>query len=311
MKLLAIKILKGSQYPRLTGPLAIGLIALMTGSQTLAANATSSSKGDADRGAYLVIAGGCVSCHTDSENDGVPFAGGHRLATPYGVFVTPNITPDKETGIGTWTDAEFLAALREGRAPDGSAYYPSFPYPSYAGMTEQDALDIKAWLDTLEPVRQQNAAHELAWYVPGRWAMQIWQRLFSPWQYAAQDDMDPEWQRGAYLVRHLGHCGECHSPRNIFGALDTARELTGSGSNKKSAGGKAADGTGPNISSDRKNGIGGWTPDDLEFFLELGMQPDGNFSGGQMTAVIDDNTALLTPEDRRAIATFLLNQPAR
>ena len=163
----------------------------------------------------------------------VPFAGGHRLATPYGVFVTPNITPDEETGIGQWTDAEFLAALREGRAPDGSAYYPSFPYPSYAGMTEQDALDIKAWLDTLEPVRQPNNAHELAWYVPGRWAMRIWQQLFSPWQYAESASTDTELQRGAYLVRHLGHCGECHTPRNIFGALDTARELAGSGSNDK------------------------------------------------------------------------------
>jgi len=293
------------------GFLTVGLIAIVTGGQTPAANASSSSKGDVDRGAYLVTAGGCVSCHTDSENDGVPFAGGHRLATPYGVFVTPNITPDKETGIGAWTDAEFLAALREGRAPDGSAYYPSFPYPSYAGMAEQDALDIKAWLDTLEPVRQPNATHELAWYVPGRWAMQIWQRLFSPWQYADNPRTDPEWQRGAYLVRHLGHCGECHTPRNIFGALDTARELAGSGSNKKADDDKAVDGTGPNISSDRKNGIGSWTRDDLEFFLEMGMQPNGDFSGGQMTTVIDDNTALLTPEDRRAIATFLLNQPAR
>jgi mono/diheme cytochrome c family protein len=306
-----IKMLKGSQYPRLTGPLAIGLIALVTGGHTLAASATSNTKGDTDRGAYLVTAAGCVSCHTDSENDGAPFAGGHRLATPYGVFVTPNITPDKETGIGTWTDAEFLAALRGGRAPDGSAYYPSFPYPSYAGMTEQDALDIKAWLDRLAPVRQPNAAHELAWYVPGRWAMQIWQRLFSPWQYGDNPGMDPEWQRGAYLVRHLGHCGECHTPRNIFGALDTARELTGSSSESEPDDGKTVDGTGPNISADRKNGIGAWTRGDLELFLEMGLRPDGDFSGGQMAAVIDDNTALLTPEDRRAIAAFLLKQPAR
>lgn len=303
--------LKGSQYLRLTGPLAIGLITLMTGGHTLAANAPGSSKGDADRGAYLVTAGGCVSCHTDSENDGRPFAGGHRLATPYGVFVTPNITPDSETGIGKWTDAEFLAALREGRAPDGSAYYPSFPYPSYAGMTEQDALDIKAWLDTLEPVRQPNAAHELAWYVPGRWAMRIWQPLFSPWQYPESASTDPEWQRGAYLVRHLGHCGECHTPRNIFGALDIARELVGSGSNTKADGDKAVDSTGPNISADRKNGIGAWTRGDLELFLEMGLRPDGDFSGGHMAAVIDDNTALLTPEDRQAITTFLLEQPAR
>lgn len=306
-----IEMLQRLQLRRFTGPLTIGLLTLLTGGHAVISKASTDATGDAERGAYLVIAAGCVSCHTDSENDGIPFAGGHRLETPYGVFVTPNITPDKETGIGRWTDAEFLAALRQGRAPDGSAYYPSFPYPSYAGMTKQDALDIRASLDTLEPVRQTNGPHELSWYVPGRWAMLLWQPLFSPWQYSDNSGKDSEWQRGAYLVRHLGHCGECHTPRNIFGALDTARELAGSGSNVKADNERTTDSTGPNISSDRKNGIGAWTRGDVEFFLEMGMQPDGNFSGGQMAAVIDDNTALLTPEDRRAITTFLLNQPAR
>jgi len=303
--------LKHLKFRRLTNPLTIvSLLAMLTGGQAMDTQAATEASGDVQRGGYLVTAAGCVSCHTDSENDGVPFAGGHRLETPYGVFVTPNITPDKQTGIGGWTDTQFLAALREGRTPDGSAYYPSFPYPSYAGMTTQDALDIKAWLDTLEPVRHANGPHELNWYVPGRWAMLIWQQLFSPWQYSENSRTDPEWQRGAYLVRHLGHCGECHTPRNIFGALDTARELSGSGSSAKTEDESATDSTGPNISSDRKNGIGAWTRGDVEFFLEMGMQPDGNFSGGQMAAVIDDNTALLTPADRRAITTFLLNQPA-
>ncbi len=286
---------------------ASSVIALLAGTWPLA----SSASGDAERGAYLVSAAGCVSCHTDSENAGVPFAGGHKLETPYGVFVTPNITPDEETGIGKWTDAEFLAALRVGRTPDGSAYYPSFPYPSYAGMTEQDALDIKAWLDKLEPVRQTNGAHQLAWYVPGRWAMRIWQWLFSPWQYADSTNPDSEWQRGAYLVRHLGHCGECHTPRNIFGALNTAMELAGSEPDANERSDEEVDSSGPNISPDRENGIGTWTRGDLELFLEMGLQPDGDFSGGQMAGVIDDNTALLTPEDRSAITTFLLDLPAR
>jgi len=295
---------------RYTGALAPVLVTILTAGQ-IPPGFAASSAGLAERGAYLVKAAGCVSCHTDSENDGAPFAGGHRLETPYGVFVTPNITPDKETGIGNWTDAEFLSALRAGQAPDGSAYYPSFPYPSYAGITDQDALDIKAWLDTLEPVRKINGAHDLAWYIPGRWAMRIWQWLFAPWQYAAHTAADSESQRGAYLVRHLGHCGECHTPRNIFGALDTRLELSGSGS-ATSKGSDAAHNEGaPDIRPDRETGIGAWTRGDLELFLEIGMLPDGDFAGGQMTAVIDDNTALLTPEDRGAIAAFLLSLPPR
>jgi mono/diheme cytochrome c family protein len=286
------------------GLMALGLLAglnLLTASTPAVA---ADPAGDAERGAYLVIAAGCAACHTDSDNEGVAFAGGHRLETPYGVFVTPNITADDTTGIGTWTDTEFVAALREGTRPDGSVYYPSFPYPSYAGMTERDALDIKAWLDAQPPVSQTNGPHELNWYVPGRWAMRIWRTLFAPWEYPADPAADAEWQRGAYLVRHMGHCGECHTPRNVFGALDTAMELAG-----------AATGTGddraPNITADREHGIGQWTEDDLEFFLEVGMYPDGDFVGGDMTAVIDDNTALLTAEDRQAIARFLRSLPGR
>jgi mono/diheme cytochrome c family protein len=257
-----------------------------------------------DRGAYLTAAAGCLACHTDSENEGVAYAGGHRLETPYGIFVTPNITPDPETGIGSWTEEQFVTALRQGSDPDGGHYYPAFPYPSYAGMTEQDAADIFAYLKSLEPVPRQNEAHELHWYVPGRWAMGIWKALFSPWNYAdVQTEQDPEWQRGAYLVRHLGHCGECHTPRNVFGALRTAAEMAGS---PKDSAGRSA----PNITPDKQSGIGGWSQDDLIFFLELGMLPDGDFAGGSMTAVIDENTGLLTDADRAAIARYLRSLPA-
>ena len=185
------------------------------------------------RGEYLAAAAGCISCHTDKENKGPEFAGGHALETPFGVFYTPNITPDLETGIGNWSDAEFVAALREGIAPDGSHYYPSFPYPSYAGMTEEDALAIKFWLDTLAPVSRSNRNNELKWFVPGRWAMGPWKWLFSPWQYP---DTSAALQRGASLVRHLGHCGECHTPRNVFGALRTGAELAGRAKTENSKG---------------------------------------------------------------------------
>ncbi|MGI9290513.1 MAG: c-type cytochrome [Gammaproteobacteria bacterium] len=258
----------------------------------------------ADRGAYLATAAGCVTCHTDIENDGAAWAGGHALETPYGIFYTPNITPDPETGIGNWTTDEFVTALREGTGPDGRHYYPSFPFPSYAGMTEADARDMFAYMQTLEPVSQPNRPHELSWYVPGRWSMRFWQALFSPWNYAESQYSDPVIERGAYLVRHLGHCGECHTPRNLFGALDTAREL--SGSPKGSTGGGA-----PDITPDPDNGIGQWDEDELLFFLELGMTPDGDFAGGSMTAVVDEHTSLLTEADRLAITLFLRQIPAQ
>ena len=247
------------------------------------------------RGAYLTAAAGCVSCHTDDENDGEPFAGGHALETPFGVFYTPNITPDDDTGIGGWSDAMFIAAVKNGMAPDGSHYYPAFPYPSYAGMTDADALAIKGYLDSLAPVESAVPPDELRWFVPGRWAMGIWKSLFAPWQYP---DAPAEHARGAYLVRHLGHCGECHTPRKLTGQLQLSRDL----------GGSPADSTGrsaPPIdaASLKKNG---WSQGDLEFFFEIGMLPDGDFAGGSMTAVIDDNTGKLTTADRSAIARYLL-----
>lgn len=252
-----------------------------------------------ERGRYLTIAGGCLSCHTDADNDGAAFAGGHRLETPYGIFNVPNITPDAKTGIGNWSDTDFLTAMREGVSPDGDYYYPAFPYPSYAGLTEQDVLDIKAFLDSLEPVATTNQAHELPWYVPGRWAMGLWQMLFAPWDYATiPPQADPVWQRGAYLVRHLGHCGECHTPRNEVGALQLDQEGAGQPKQDDLAGA-------PDITPDKTTGIGQWAQEDIEFFLEIGMLPDGDFAGGGMAAVIDDNTSLLTPADRNAIAVYL------
>lgn len=254
-----------------------------------------------ERGEYLTAAAGCKACHTDAENDGAEFAGGHALESPYGVFYTPNITPDAETGIGGWSEAEFIAAVREGVNPAGGHYYPAFPYASYAGMREDDARDIFAYLRTLEPVNQPNRPNELAWYVPGRWAMGIWKALFAPWNYPpVPADADAEWARGAYLVRHLGHCGECHTARNVFGALKLNAELAGSP--KGSSGGGA-----PDITPNTDTGIGNWSDDELLFFFELGMLPDGDFVGGGMTAVVDDNTALLTDEDRAAMVIYLRN----
>ena len=252
-----------------------------------------------ERGRYLVHAGGCISCHTADRPDAIPLAGGRRMETPFGVFYSPNLTPDRKTGLGGWTDSDFAAALRHGRGPDGSPYYPVFPYPAYAGLNDADVAAIAAWLRSLPPVENPVPAHELPWYLRSRWLMPGWNLLFfDPQPFKADRTRDADWNRGAYLVRHLGHCGECHTPRNFLGARDDALELAG---NPDGPDGEKI----PNIRQDRKSGIGRWTIEDMLLFLELGMLPDGDFAGSSMSAVIDDNTSQLTADDRRAIAVYL------
>jgi len=261
--------------------------------------AVSATAADIERGEYLLHAAGCSGCHTADEDDALPLAGGHALETPFGTFFTPNITPDIETGIGAWSDEDFVTALWHGTAPDGSSYYPSFPYTSYTGMQREDVLDIKAYIFSLDPVRQENREHDLEWYLFTRLAAWGWQLLnFSPERFAADGEHDDEWNRGAYLVRHLGHCGECHSPRNALGKVLIEQELAG---NREGPNGKKV----PDITPNRDAGIGRWSLSEIEFFLEIGMLPDGDFTGGAMSPVIDDNTGLLTASDRRAIVLYL------
>ena len=261
--------------------------------------AASAPAGQIERGHYLVRAGGCISCHTADSPDAVPLAGGRRMETPFGIFYAPNLTPDHKTGTGGWTDDDFSRALRHGRAPDGSPYYPVFPYPAYAGMTDADAGAIAAYLRSLTPVYNRVQAHELPWYLRSRWVMLGWNLLyFSPQPFTPDPAQDEDWNRGAYLVRHLGHCGECHTPRNLLGARDDALELSG---NPDGPDGEKI----PNVRQDRESGVGRWTIDDMLLFLEFGMLPDGDFAGSSMSEVIDDNTSQLTAADRRAIAVYL------
>ena len=255
-----------------------------------------------ERGEYLTYAGGCISCHTADNDDAIPLAGGHKLETPFGIFHVPNITPDKETGIGNWSDDDFINAMHEGISPDGKNYFPAFPYASYTGTNEDDVLAIKAYLFSLEPVYQPNEPHELAWYV-SRLSVSFWKMLyFSAARFEPDTTRPEQWNRGAYLVRHLGHCGECHTPRNRLGGPDKSRALAGSA---KGVEGESV----PNITQDKETGIGRWSADDIETFLDFGMLPDGDFTGSDMSAVIDDNTSHLTPEDRQAIAAYLLALP--
>lgn len=286
--------------PAARAALLAGLLAL-AGSAGAAAGEPESA--DVARGRYLVAAGGCRSCHTADQPGAAPFAGGRALKTPFGTFYAPNITPDPETGIGRWRVEDVVRALREGIRPDGQPYFPVFPYPAYAGLSEADARAIGAFLLNQAPVRRPVPEHELPWFLATRWVMLGWNFLnFTPGGFTADNTRPREWNRGAYLVRHLGHCGECHTPRDWLGAPDPARELAG---NDAGPDGEVV----PNITPDAASGIGNWASDEITLFLETGMLPDGDFSGASMSDVIDDNTSQLTPADRAAIATYLKALP--
>ena len=255
---------------------------------------------DAERGEYLTTAGGCIACHT--QEDGQAMAGGRPLESPFGTFYSPNITVDGTTGIGGWTDAEFVTAFQEGINPDGEHYYPAFPYPSYTGLSSADLLDIKAYLRTLPAVNQTNREHELVWYAQWRAPLYFWKWLyFNNVRFTPDNDKADAWNRGAYLVRHLGHCGECHTPRTILGGSRTQLELAGA---PGFGGAKAA----PNLTP-HEDGLQDWRQSDLTLFLEIGMLPNGDFAGSEMSAVVDENTALLTGEDRAAITEYLRQLP--
>lgn len=254
------------------------------------------------RGEYLFKASLCGVCHT--AEDGAFLAGGRPLPTPFGTFYTTNITPDPTYGIGGWSDADFLRALREGVSPEGEHYYPAFPYTAYTRLRDQDIRAIKAYLDTVKPVAQPNREHDLVWYA-WRWPLGLWKWLyFEPGPFQPDPAQSEQWNRGAYLAEAALHCAECHTPRTLFGALDAERRYTGDPE------GPEGDST-PNITPHRKDGIGSWTVDMLTFYLEIGMTPDGDFAGGLMAKVIDRGTAKLTAADRKAVARYILSLPPR
>jgi len=252
-----------------------------------------------ERGEYLTIAGGCIDCHTIDSDDAVPLAGGRALESPFGTFYSPNITPDVDTGIGAWSDDDFVSAFWQGVSPDGDHYYPAFPYTSYTGISRKDLLAMKAYLFSLEPVENDTPEHELAWYISTRLAAGAWKlKNFDSERFVSDPEQSAKWNRGAYLVRHLGHCGECHTPRSATGALRHDQELAGNPD-------LPDDEKMPNITPHRDDGIGKWSIGDIEYFLHTGMLDDGDFVGSSMSAVIDNNTSKLTKDDRLAIATYL------
>ena len=256
----------------------------------------------AERGAYVFAAAGCKGCHT--AKNGETLAGGRPLETPFGTFYGPNITADPEHGIGDWSDADFIRALRQGVAPDGRDYYPVFPYTSFTAMTAEDMLDLKAYIFSLPTVAEPNLEHEIALEVRFRPVLAPWKALNLE-QGAVPDDpgQSDTWNRGRYLVRALGHCGECHTPRGRDGATRDDMLMAGT---KDGPEGDSV----PNITPHRETGIGRWSPLDLEFLLEIGMLPDGDFVGSSMGEVVDETTSQLTDDDRAAMVEYLLSLPA-
>jgi len=282
-----------------------GIAALSATIAALALAAIASAEdGAAQRGrAVLEAAGGCT-CHSDVKGGGGPLAGGRALKTPFGVFYSSNITPDPETGIGRFSDADFVRAMREGFAPDGHAYFPVFPYTSFTGLSDEDVLALKAYLFTLAPVRRENRPHD-AW-PPFSWriAAVAWRWMFfEPGRFVPDPAQSPEWNRGAYLVTAVAHCGECHTPRTLPGALDRSRWLAGS---KDGPEGKLA----PNLTPDVDTGIGLWTKTDMIWFLQTGQLPDGDDTEGLMAEVIEHGYEHVPESDLQAIALYLHALPA-
>jgi mono/diheme cytochrome c family protein len=262
------------------------------------AGLSSGNAGMADRGAYLVRASGCVSCHTDKKGGGQPYAGGVALKTPFGTFHSPNITPDRVTGIGEWSDEDFVRALTEGQGVHGEDFYPVFPYTSFSAMTVEDALAIKAYLFTLSPANAPRRENDVAFPFSWRALMKGWKMLhFGGASPLANDpSQDTTWNRGRYLVA-VGHCGECHTPRSFLGAT-TSQELQGNPSGPD--GWKVPALAGPNAKS-----FAAWSVDEVAEYLKTGTKPDFDNAQGPMDEVIQDATKHLTDEDRLAIALYL------
>jgi mono/diheme cytochrome c family protein len=252
-----------------------------------------------ERGEYLTRAADCMVCHT--AKDGVPFAGGRAFVLPFGTLYSTNITPDAQTGIGNYTDANFLDAVHKGVGPSGLKLYPAMPYASYTYMSDADALAIKAYLSTLKPVHAPAPPNTLAFPFNQRSLMSIWSLLFNPDErYEPNVERSAEWNRGAYLVEAMGHCGECHTPRNLFFALNNRKKFAGA----VQAGWRAY-----NITSDRGSGVGAWSDTDLVRYISIGHADGRGTASGPMGEAVDESLSHLKPSDIAAMVTYLRSVP--
>jgi mono/diheme cytochrome c family protein len=274
-------------------------LVLLIGGWTAAASAASSMNAALQRGRYLVTAGDCAACHT--AEGGKPFAGGRAVPTPFGSIYSTNITPDRDTGIGGWSEEAFYKAMHEGVRPDGKHLYPAFPYPWYTKLSREDVDAIKAYLDALPPVRQESRKPALPWPLSMREVMAGWNELFfHEGTYQPDTSKSAEWNRGAYLVEGLGHCSACHSPKNFAGAPKRAKALQG---------GYGENWYATSLTSDVRDGLGDWSLDDIVKYLKTGSNAKAAATG-PMAEVIENSTQHLNDADLRAIATYLKSVPA-
>lgn len=247
-----------------------------------------------ERGRYLAVLGDCAGCHT--APGGAPFAGGLALQTPFGTLVAPNITSDPDTGIGNMTNDEFLAILHEGRGHNGKRLYPAMPYPAYTKMTDDDVLAMRAYFATVAPVNNRVVSNQLPFPLNIRFAMVFWNALnFTPGRYQPDPQKSAAWNRGAYIVEGPAHCGTCHTPKTLLGGDKNAAALTGATLQGWFA---------PDITSDPRKGIGGWSRDDLVQYLKTGTNK-WTLASGPMAEAVSHSTSRMNDEDILAIATYL------
>jgi mono/diheme cytochrome c family protein len=279
---------------------AFGVYWWLTSPRTLVIVAAAATAPNLANGQIIFNAGGCSACHAvPNQPDRLRLGGGLAIPSPFGTFYAPNISPDPADGIGRWNEADFVNAVTRGISPEGTNYFPAFPYTSYAHVKVQDVRDLFAYLKTLAQVPGKVRDHDVPFPFNIRRNVGIWKLLFMDDKpFMADPAHSVSWNRGAYLVNGFGHCAECHSPRNFLGGIIAAQRF---------AGGPDPDGEGwvPNIT---RKGLGDWNDKDIAYFLETGQTPDGDSAGGSMVRVIR-NTSQLPAEDRAAIAEYIVSLP--
>jgi len=287
----------------LAGAALIGLAAflLVTAPRMSPVEALAGLNADAARGQAVFTAAGCASCHMAPGGTGdqrLVLAGGQEFASPFGTFLAPNISPDPAEGIGGWTLEQFAGAIRDGVSPEGSHYYPALPYAAYAKMTDTDLVDLWAYLQTLPPSATPSQPHRVGFPFNIRRSLGGWKLLFQTRGWVLDTAATPELERGRYIVEALAHCGECHTPRNVFGGLKTGQWLGG-------APDPSGKGRIPNITPGGLN----WSEAEIVEYLTTGFTPEFDSVGGHMAHVVD-NMAALPESDRKAVAAYLKAIPA-
>jgi mono/diheme cytochrome c family protein len=298
--------------------LALSLGTAAAGTAAITAPAAAAADDEWEKGRYLAAAGDCISCHT--RPGGAPFAGGRPLATPFGVIYSANITSDKDSGIGNWSEPQFARAMREGIAADGTHLYPAFPYTAYTQVTDSDVQAIYVYLHSLRPVSYVPPTNEMRFPFSMRSLLALWNAMFlTNARYAPAPSRSAEWNRGAYLTQGLGHCGACHTPRNLLGGERTALAL---------AGGEYLDDVIDEVVDDKitpldektvrtwaaanltqsRSGLGAWSVDALSAYLKTGHSARAA-AFGPMSEVVGNSTSRLTDSDLHAIAVYLKSLP--